>query len=197
MKYVAIFIGILVCPVSAAPKPCKAIIVDVPSERRDWGVPIGNVKVTFDNKHSEMWTKEGRCILPKVSDTGLVGWTRYTTRNSYQEPVNSVLRIIVSASDIKDFQAGPFIEDWGFIDGGHTVVIKSRGRHGPANYLKYDIKTSKLVDSAKGNTPYAKQPEWAKPFADDRPPSTQKKNKPLLPTGHSTAISKPKTSGTT
>jgi len=57
-----------------------------------------------------------------------------------------------------------FIEDWWFTDGDATVVIKSRGRHGPAYYVKYDIRTSKALGSASGFNP--ELPEWAKPYAD-------------------------------
>ena len=153
----------------AADMPVSAEIVDVPSERRDWGEPIGNVRVKFADGHSEFWTRLGRCMDVRRSDSGLVGWSRYTERNSYGEPVNSVLRVMVSNERWMDFQAGPFINDWNFADHDSTVIVKSRGRHGPSVIQRFSLKTGKLVDSTKGSSLYSETPDWAKPFADDRP----------------------------
>ncbi len=150
-------------------RPVKAEIVDVPAERRDWGVPIGNVKVTFSDGHTEMWTKEGKAIHAKVSKTGIVGWSRYAQRNSHEEPVNSKLRLLLSEKDIKDFDAassGPYIEKWDFADNDTVVVIMSRGRHGPASYVKYDIRSGNLLDSAGLGLPNKTLPEWTKPLGD-------------------------------
>ena len=169
MKLIALIFALLSSSIMAAPKPVDAVIVDVPTERRDWHSPIGNVKVTFSDGHTEMWTKEGKCIHPKTSSTGLVGWTRYSERNAKDEPVNSTLRILVTESDIKDLAAGPYIEEWDFTDGDKSVVIKSRGRHGPANFVKYDINSAKVIDSVKTYLPYNELPDWAKPFSDDKP----------------------------
>lgn len=152
--------------------PVKAEIVEVPAERRDWGEPIGNVRVTFSDGRKEMWTREGRALLPKVAASGYVGWSRYTQRNSRGEPVNSILRVLLSEKDIKDFNAPegrPFIEEWDFTDKDTAVVIKSRGRHGPANFVKYDLKSGKRLASVEGYKPYDQLPDWAKPFSDDKP----------------------------
>jgi hypothetical protein len=168
------FISLLLFSISVPPaigadvKPVKAEIVDVPAERRDWGMPIGNVKVTFSDGHTEMWTKEGKALHAKASSTGIVGWSRYTQRNSHDEPVNSKLRILLSEKDIKDIDAGPFIEEWDFADHDTAVVIKSRGRHGSASIVKFDIKSGKQLGSTGGATLYKDMPEWAKPFADDK-----------------------------
>src|SRR5205814_8499445 len=43
-------------------KPKSVTIVDVPSERRDYGTNIGNIKVRFSDGHSEVWTSLGRCM---------------------------------------------------------------------------------------------------------------------------------------
>lgn len=154
---------------AAADRPVSAEIVDVPSERRDWGEPIGNVRVRFGDGHWEFWTRLGRCIHVRRSDSGLVGWSRYTSRNSYGEPVNSVLRVMVSTSEWRDFQAGPFIEDWLFVDHDAAVIIRSRGRHGPSHIHKFSLKSGRLIDHAKGSERYEVTPEWAKPLADDQP----------------------------
>jgi hypothetical protein len=64
-----------------AATPESVTIIDVPSERRDYGTNIGNIKVRYSDGHSEVWTSLGRCMYAHVSPTGLVGWTRYTSRN--------------------------------------------------------------------------------------------------------------------
>jgi hypothetical protein len=91
---------------TATPKPESVSIIDVPSERRDHGSSIGNIKVRFSDGHSEVWTSLGRCMYAHVSSTGLVGWTRYTSRNHYGRPVNSILRVRFLSGRIKDFEAG-------------------------------------------------------------------------------------------
>lgn len=169
MKLIALILALLSSSIMAAPNPVDAVIIDVPAERRDWGSPIGNVKVTFSDGHTEMWTKEGKCLHAKASSTGLVGWTRYTERNNHGEVVNSTLRILITESNIQDLEAGPLIEAWDFTDGDKSVVIKSRGRHGPANFVKYDINSAKVIDSVKTYLPYNELPDWAQPFSDDKP----------------------------
>jgi hypothetical protein len=102
--------------------------------------------------------------------SGLVGWSRYNRRNRYGEPVNSALRVMVSARRWEDFRAAlPFIEKWGFADHDTTVIVKSRGRHGPSLIQRFSLKTGKLVDSTNGSARYSETPEWARPVADDRP----------------------------
>lgn len=154
------------------PKPVKAEIVPVPVETKDWWTPVGNVKVTFTDGHSEMWTKQGQALFPKVSSEGAVGWTKIKERSDKGEPVNSVLRVMLSETEIKDMEVGPFIEAWDFVDDGAAVVVKSRARHGPATFTKFDLATAKSTSSVTSATPYAQLPEWAKPFADDVPEKT-------------------------
>jgi hypothetical protein len=150
-------------------RPTRVSIIDVPSERRDYGTNIGNIKVRFSDGHSEVWTSLGRCMDAHVSPSGLVGWTRYTSRNHYGEPVNDISRVRFFDGHIKDFQHGPFIEEWAFVDSDSAAVIKSRGRHGPAHYIKYDLRTGKVLGSVGLSTPYDEMPSWAQPLADDRP----------------------------
>jgi hypothetical protein len=152
-----------------AVRPTTVTIIDVPSERRDYGTNIGNIKVRYSDGHFETWTSLGRCMDAHVSPTGLVGWTRYTARNHYGEPVNDILRVRFLSGRIKDFQHGPFIEEWAFVDSDSAVVIKSRGRHGPATYIKYSLSTGKVIDAVGRSATYDSMPAWAKPFADDRP----------------------------
>jgi len=161
-----------IVPAKASPMPISAEIVDVPEERRDSGYHIGNIQVKFEDGRTEMWTKLGRCLIVRRAASGLVGWTHYTSRNSYGEPVNSVLRVMCTSQDWKDFQADPnfpFIEDWGFANEVTDVIVKSRGRHGPSLIQRFSLTTGELIDSTKGSDFYANTPEWAKPFTDDKP----------------------------
>ena len=87
-------------------------------------------------------------------------------RKECGEPVNSILRVRFRDGSVKDFQHGPFIEEWAFADSDSAVIIKSRGRHGPAHYIKYSLRTGKLIDSVGLSTPYDRMPTWAQPFAD-------------------------------
>jgi hypothetical protein len=148
-------------------KPRKVTITDVPSERRDYGIKIGNIKVLFFDGHSETWTSGGKCMIPHISRKGYVGWTRYTDRNDHQEPVNYLLRIRLLNGRVKDFPCfsqGPFIEAWGFADHDSAVVIQSEGRHGPDYYIKYDIATQRVLGTVEVSTPYNELPDWAKPY---------------------------------
>jgi hypothetical protein len=108
-QYLATLIATAAGSLAGAPQstPTSVTIVDVPSERRDYGINIGNVKVRFADGHSELWTNKGKCLIPHVSAKGYVGWTRYTSRNHYQEPVNDVLRVCFPDRTFKDFRAYP------------------------------------------------------------------------------------------
>jgi len=110
---------------------------------------------------------------PHVSQTGLVGWTRYDERNAYGEPMNGTLRVRLLNGRIKDFTPspfdGPFIEEWAFAENDTAVVIKCRGRHGPATYHKFNVSSGALVDKLGRSATFETMPEWARPIADDRP----------------------------
>lgn len=154
---------------TAAEKPVAAEMVDVPAERRDWGLPIGNVRVTFADGHSEMWTRLGRCMELRRSASGLVGWSRYTRRNSYGEPVNNVLRVMVTNSRWLDFQTGlPFIRDWDFAEEDESVVVVSGGRHGAGVMECFSLKTGKQTGGVKESAAKAEMPEWARKFLERR-----------------------------
>ncbi|GEP45921.1 hypothetical protein BGE01nite_52120 [Brevifollis gellanilyticus] len=164
---VMMILGVVAC--AAADMPVSAEIVEVPAERRDWGEVIGNVRVKFKDGHTEMWTKNGKCLHVLRSDSGLVGWSRYTRRNDHGEPVNNMLRVMISPEQWKDVKTDLFIEDWGFADGDTTVILKTRGRHGPSYIQRFLLKTGELLNETKGSGPHAATPDWAKPYADDQP----------------------------
>ena len=142
--------------------PQSAVIVD--SKENFGGEPIDNVKVTFTDGHTEMWTKTGRSQLPKVSSSGLVGWTKYETLYR-DKPVFDTLRVVWPDEHHRDYKATlGFIEEWDFADNA-AVIIKSRAAHGPAAYQKYDLASGKIIDQAK--VELGKElPDWAKPYAD-------------------------------
>ncbi len=153
----------------AAERPVAAEMVDVPAERRDYGMPIGNVRVTFADGHTEMWTRLGRCMELRRSASGLVGWSRYTTRNAHGEPVNNVLRVMVTNSRWQDFQTElPFIRDWDFAEEDESVVVVSGGRHGAGIMQCFSLKTGKLTGTVNEATKKEKMPEWARKFLEKR-----------------------------
>ena len=170
LKLLQVLLVLAVTPVAgtATPKPERVSIVDVPSERRDSVSNIGNIKVRFSDGHSEVWTSDGRCMYALVSPTGLVGWTLYISRNDYGRPVNSILRVRFLSGQIKDFEAPPYIEKWGFADNDSAVIIKARGGlpNAPAYYVKDSLDTGKLLESVDFCTPNDQLPEWAQPYAD-------------------------------
>ena len=162
---IAVLSSLLIASVAL---PKSASIIDVPSERRDSGISIGNVKVLFTGGHTEMWTKLGRAEIPKVAKSGLVGWITFTERNDLGWAVTNTLRVCWPPDgNHKDFttEAFPFIENWDFADNETTVIIKSRGSHGPAEFLKYRLADGKVLGEAYGG-PGHELPAWAKPYKD-------------------------------
>ena len=159
---------VLLAAANAVPLPQSASIVDVPTERRDAGWRIGNVKVVFSDGHSEMWTKLGRALIPEVANSGLVGWVTFRVRSWHYGPYDDTLRIIWPDEHHCDYKADatyPYIEKWGFANQDTSVVIKARAAHGSADYLEYDLKSGKLVDHAHGLLGQA-LPTWAQPYSD-------------------------------
>jgi hypothetical protein len=152
--------------------PKSAVIVPVAGAGALGSDAVGNVKVTFTDGHTEMWTKQGRALMAQVSSTGLVGWATFTTR--YETlPIDDTLRICWPDEHDHDFKAGtadghfPFINDWNFTPDGTHVIIKSRAMHGPAYYLLYDTASGKMLDHAGGDGTTGRDlPWWAQPYSD-------------------------------
>lgn len=57
-------------PGPATSKPESAEVVDIPAAQANLGIKAGNIRVRFSNGHSEVLTRTGNCIEPKVSPTG-------------------------------------------------------------------------------------------------------------------------------
>jgi hypothetical protein len=158
----------------ARPKATSAVLVDPTS-----GQPIGqetysgSVKVEYSDGRSEIFCKDGNCADPHVSHEGHVGWTHYSHREDRNAAMNESLVIRFSNGQTKEFKpnsnGGPFIEEWNFIDNDVAVAIKSRGHHGPASFVRYDLISGRMTGHQDGYVEYEKMPEWAQPFSDDIP----------------------------
>ena len=157
-------LGLLV--IASVVQPKSTVIVD--SKENFGSEPIGNVKVTFADGHAEMWTRLGKCAMPKVSITRLVGWVKFENRGYRNYPIFDTLRVCWPDEHHKDFKADetyPFIEKWAFADNGTAVIIKSRAAHGPADFLKYRLSDAEVLGHAHES--YAGDlPAWVKAFED-------------------------------
>ena len=158
----------------ARPKATSALLVDPTS-----GQPIGretyngSVKVEYSDGRSEIFCQDGNCTDPHVSHKGHVGWTHYTHRGNRNAAMNERLVIRFSDGQTKEFKpnpnGGPFIQEWNFIDNDVAVAIKSRGYHGAASFVRYDLISGRMTGHQDGYVEYEKMPEWAQPFSDDIP----------------------------
>ena len=156
--------------------PLKTEVVIVTSEYDSFLLQTGNIRVTFRDGYSETWTQDGFSDSPIASRRGNVGWVRVDKPNANKvtERPGGVdllfLRLIDGTS--RQFTAtsgAPFIEAWSFADHDRSVAIRSRAQHGPAFYIKYDIKSGAALATVSTYTPYRKLPTWAKAIADERP----------------------------
>src|SRR6266516_1154916 len=147
----------------AQPHPIAARIFAVRSQSNaDWR-PVGNISVTFSDGHREMWTSTGRCLLPKISNSGLVGWTHAVGQHSRGGWMNTQLRIARHGRLIAHFDVSrAFIDLWDFTDKDTCVLIRCVNAHGPSWIEKYRIDTGELVAEGPGSHDVR---EWAKPYA--------------------------------
>jgi hypothetical protein len=146
------------------PRPVATRIATVRSQSNaDWR-PVGNISVTLSDGHREVWTTTGHCLLPKISRSGLVGWTHAVVQHSRGGWMNTQLRIARDGRLIAHFDVSrAFIDLWDFADNDTCVVIRCVNAHGPSWIQKHRIDTGELVAEGpcSGNVP-----EWAKPYAD-------------------------------
>ena len=155
----------------------RASIDIVPSEFDHFVTPTGNVRVVFRDHHTEVLTHGGDCLDAHVSPKGDVGWVR-AERTGIDRPNMRVigrefldLRLLdgnlLELSPLTDVGDARLIAEWRFADRGRTVILRSRGYHGPAFYLKYDVQTGRLIDEVGTYRPFAELPGWARPIADE------------------------------
>ena len=134
----------------------------------------GNIEVHFTDGHSEHWTKKNHCDQPHVSNNGDVGWVY----GNFSDPPpgaerrtgKDVVIVCLTSGERKKFQAhseAPFIESWMFADHDSAVLIKSRAHHGPAAYIKYNLRTGRMLGRMYGYEPWEQMPKWAWPYGDD------------------------------
>ena len=157
-------------------QPISAEVVDIPAAQAQFGIKAGNIKVSFSDGHTEVWTHSGDCRSAKVSPKGDVGWMRIAKRETLSNSGKTIAlnndSLVVHLLDGTTKKFPPlgenhFIPDWSFADDDKAVIVRSAGYHGPASYLQYDLASGKVIDSrGNGYTPYAKLPAWAKPLAD-------------------------------
>jgi hypothetical protein len=171
---VAVAVAALAAAASLHNPPKHASIVIVPSRFDHFLIQTGDVKVTFRDGRSEVWTHTGDCHDVKVSPRGNVGWIRMDKKSvdvgrmTVAGKDSLVLRLLDgSVKEFPPFNENVCIMDWKFADDDTAVVVRSMGHHGPSSYVRYDIATGKAADSRGPNyTPYDKLPAWAKPLAD-------------------------------
>lgn len=153
--------------------PKRAAIVIVPSPHDSFLVQTGNVKVTFRDGHTELWTHEGDCRDVKISGKGNVGWVRMHKKSVDTERMTiggkdslAVRLLDGTVKEFPPFEENVSIEDWRFADNDTAVIIRSMAHHGPSSYVKYAISTGRVIDFRAGYIPNRQLPSWAKPIAN-------------------------------
>ena len=154
-------------PSPAASKPKSAEVVDIPAAQANFGIKSGNIKVSFSDGHSEILTRTGNCMEPKVSLNGYVGWTQCSGFDRKGYALNQKLIIHLRNGVTKQFKANanaPFIVGWAFADNDSGVVIQSMSFHGPSSYIRYDIASGKVTNKKDGRNDSDPLPKWAQPL---------------------------------
>ncbi len=62
--------------------------------------------------------------------------------------------------------AAPVLEEWGFANGGNSIVTKSRASHGPATLELWDCATGTMSDKIMAFAVKDRQPSWAADYAE-------------------------------
>ena len=128
----------------------------------------GNVRVALTNGRTEIWTRDGKCELARVSKSGLVGWTHGTAFHSKGALMNDTLIIARNRkvrARMRTFY--PFIDVWDFTDADSCVVVLSAGPHGPGRIEKFRIADGQLLGGCYESKP-EEQPDWAKRFLKEK-----------------------------
>jgi len=155
--------------------PKRASIIVVPSRYDGHVVETGDVKVSFSDGHTEVWTHTGDCYNVKVSAEGNVGWIRIDKRSIdlgrmivVGKDFLVVRRLNGTTKEFPPFDENVHIMDWRFA-GDAAVTIRSMGYHGPSSFVQYNLASGKIIDSrGPSYTPYADLPNWAKSLADPK-----------------------------
>lgn len=59
-----------------------------------------------------------------------------------------------------------FVEEYNFINNRNQLVVKSRGRHGPATVQLFDSRTGRQIDEIFAYEVTGGRPAWAAPYAE-------------------------------
>ena len=133
---------------------------------------VGNVRVTYSDGTTDLWTFKGNCAEPKVSTKGSVGWEVYElgadgkTLAAYNGLyINNHVRVCDHGKVVANLESAKgFIEGWDFTLDGERLVIKSRGAHGPATIELFALRDGLATEAVQA---YEKNlPDWAAPYAD-------------------------------
>lgn len=73
-------------PTQAGLKPVNAEVVPSESVQAPGNNKVGNIKITFNDGHSEVVTTDGYCLGPEVSKKGNVSWSHSTGFESLGYP---------------------------------------------------------------------------------------------------------------
>ena len=129
----------------------------------------GGVEVTFSDSHKTMISTNSTCARPRVSEKGDVGWTTWNdTNTSGMGHSSETLHVRFADGSVKDFKPNfRFVKDWSFVEDGAAIAMAGMDYHGPDLYIKYDLKTGKVLGQVDDYMPDDKLPKWAQPFADN------------------------------
>lgn len=150
--------------------PVRASIEGNKSSRPEY--KIGNVRVTYSDGTTDLWTLKGNCAEPKISTKGSVGWEVYKldadgkTLARYDGLyINDHVNVCDHGRVVANLKSAKgFIEGWDFTKNGERLVIKSRGTHGPATIELFSLRNGLAMEAVQA---YEKNlPDWAAPFAD-------------------------------
>jgi hypothetical protein len=129
----------------------------------------GDVRLTLANGQTEMLTHDGKAFKPAVSSTGLVGWGYVTGIPPKPDYVGNqdVLAVRLPDGSVKKFKPNDrFIEKWGFADDDSSVIMADMNYHGPMSFIKYDVRSGRVLGAIQGYVEHDKLPEWAKSYDD-------------------------------
>lgn len=130
----------------------------------------GNVVVMYADGHQEVLTRDGNAIDAKLAAGRTIGWTSGKHEDGGdrygQYFANDTLLIYRIDRVVTALKAEcGFIEDWRF-GTGDTVVVKSRGRHGPAIVQVFELTSSHCSGRIVANAITDLSPEWTRGYGE-------------------------------
>jgi hypothetical protein len=166
---IALLVGSLSCFAAgqAGTKPVKAVVIPTKSGQSSEVNQVGNIKITFDDGHSEVVTTDGQCTGAEVSKRGDIVWDHFTGSDRMGYPIDEklILRTVDGKTrELKPETGYPYVRNSGFSPDQSAVVVMWGGRHSTPIFLKYAIATGKVTERSEVGD-YNKLPKWAKPIA--------------------------------